>query len=207
MVDLRHLFQLCFLALLAFSLASCDDEDDEEIIEPADKISSGFEDDAEGWTIAGDAQGGSSVVASYSPFEGLDDSGYIYAEDDVTGGTWYFVAPSKFEGDQSEFFGGFLSYWLIQYSNLSDQFDNKDIIIKGAGTEIHYRYNSYPGLEWTEYVVNLSATAGWKNEAGDPASSEEIQAVLGDVEAIWIRGEFETGSDTGGLDQFEINKS
>tara|TARA_R110000868_G_scaffold408319_2_gene691276 strand:- start:3937 stop:4524 length:588 start_codon:yes stop_codon:yes gene_type:complete len=63
-------------------------------------ITSGFSEDADGWTIVGDAQGGSNIEASYSPFEGLDDSGYIYAEDRVTGGYWYFSAPEKFRGDK-----------------------------------------------------------------------------------------------------------
>ncbi len=32
----------------------------------------------------------------------------------------------------------------------------------------------------------------------------EIEALLSDVSGVWIRGEYQTGPDTGGLDRFQL---
>lgn len=188
------------ISVITFS--ACEEEEEQKEEGPD---SSEFFEDADGWTIAGDAQGGSNLEASYSPFEGLDNSGYIYADDDVAGGVWYFVAPDKFLGDQSEFIGGKLSFYLIQKSALSDQFKSKDVIIEGGNDqEIYYDHASYPDTTWTHYEIHLDSTAGWMNSSDTEASASEIQSVLSDVQRLWIRGEFETGPDTGGLDKFQF---
>lgn len=170
------------------------------------EITSGFTDDPDGWTIVGDAEGGSNVEASYSPFEGLDDSGYIYAEDKVTGGVWYFNAPSKYLGDRTDYYGGALSFWLIQDSRMRNQFNSKDVIIRGNGNEMAYYHEDFPGLDWTSFTVPIEVAGGWVNASGVALTQEEMEAILSDVTSIWVRGEFETGADTGGLDQFEMIK-
>ena len=143
--------------------------------------------------------------AAYSPFDGLDDSGYIYAEDDVTGGVWYFVAPAKYHGDMSAYADGTISFWLIQQSNMDDQFDSKDVILdNGDGEQIYHKHDNYPGLDWTSYTIALNESGNWMNGDDQPASMSEIEAVMSDVVSVWIRGEFQTGSDTGGLDQFQF---
>ncbi|NNF21374.1 MAG: hypothetical protein HKN67_05500 [Saprospiraceae bacterium] len=177
---------------------SCDDDDQDPEIEI-----SGFENDVDGWTITGDAQGGSNIEASYSPFNGLDNTGYIFAEDDVTGGVWYFSAPDKFLGDQSSLFGGDMSFWLIQDSAMSSQFESKDIILQGDGKEIYYLFDSYPGLAWTKYRVKVSSSSNWFNLSNQQATDSEIQSILSNITGLFIRGEYESGPDTGGLDQFE----
>lgn len=135
----------------------------------------------------------------------MDNSGYIFADDDVTGGVWYFVAPGKFMGDQSEFVGGNLDFYLIQKSALSDQFESKDVIIEGGDNqEIYYYHSSYPDTTWTHYEISLDTSAGWMNSSNTDASPSEIQSVLSDVQSLRIRGEFESGPDTGGLDKFQF---
>ncbi|GAA0878114.1 hypothetical protein GCM10009119_10820 [Algoriphagus jejuensis] len=168
------------------------------------KVSSDFAVDADGWKIIGDGQGGSNLFASYSPFKGLDDSGYIYAKDYVTGGVWYFLAPDKYSGDKSGFYGGEISFWLIQKSNMNNQFKSKDIILKGNGLEIFYYHDSFPGLDWTSYSVKLDESAAWYIETNKLASKDQIKSVLANITSVMIRGEFQTGADTGGLDQFEF---
>ncbi|MEF8851036.1 MAG: laminin B domain-containing protein [Haloarculaceae archaeon] len=42
---------------------------------------------------------------------------------------------------------------------------------------------------------------GWTNsETGEQATDTELGTVLANLERLWIRGEYRTGSDTGGLD-------
>ena len=199
----KLLLGIFVISVIAFS--ACEEEEEEQKEEGSD--SSDFIENADGWTITGDAQGGSNIEASYSPFEGLDNSGYIYADDDVAGGVWYFVAPDKFMGDQSEFVGGKLSFYLIQKSALSDQFKSKDVIIEGGNNqEIYYYHESYPDTTWTHYEISLNTSAGWMNSSNTDASASEIQSVLSNVQRLWIRGEFETGPDTGGMDKFQFIK-
>jgi hypothetical protein len=57
------------------------------------------------------------------------------------------------------------------------------------------------GAQWTSYSVPLSAS-GWKRDSltGAAATADDFTKVLGDLTALWIRGEFNTGPDTGFLD-------
>lgn len=63
-------------------------------------IKSDFATNTEGWTITGDAQGEFSDP-SYA-IEGGATDGYIFADDDVLGGVWYFTAPDTYNGNKNE---------------------------------------------------------------------------------------------------------
>ena len=67
-----------------------------------------FDADDEGWTVSGDAQGG-SVIPDYLA-EGGNPDGYISAKDNVTGGVWYWKAPDLYLGDVSGAYGHTLTY-------------------------------------------------------------------------------------------------
>ncbi|MEM9981893.1 MAG: laminin B domain-containing protein [Bacteroidota bacterium] len=191
---------------MLFLTFGCNNDDDDNV-EPEPVVEASFENDADGWTITGDAQGGSNLEASYSPFEGLDNSGYIFADDDVAGGTWYFSAPQKLLGDLSTYAEGTMSYWMIQESARNNQFESRDVIVENNDNVIYYKYEnveSFPDTTWTEYTLRINASDRWFNDENEPASNEEINAVLSNVTNLYIRGEFETGADTGGLDQFVL---
>lgn len=195
-----------YYVLLIFGLTafvSCEEDESQS----EGQNSSEFYDDVDGWTIAGDASGGSNIEAAYSPFEGLDNSGYIYAEDDVAGGVWYFVAPEKYLGDKSSFVGGSLSFWLIQESAMDDQFDSKDIILEGPNdSELYLEFDSYPDTTWTYYEISLDTSDLWLNQNEDTASMADLETVLSDLQQLWIRGEYQAGEDTGGLDNFQMTE-
>ncbi|WP_165806011.1 laminin B domain-containing protein [Marixanthomonas spongiae] len=168
-----------------------------------------FKENAEGWRITGDAQGG-YTEASYSPDGGVQD-GYIYADDNVQGGVWYFTAPETYHGDKNEFYGAKLSFSLFQDSDMSNQFENSDIIFKNGDTQITYVYSpdAYPGEDWTDYSVTISAGNGWligEYDSEVEATEADIKAVLANVTEFSIRGEFESGPDNGGLDNIIIDK-
>lgn len=168
-------------------------------------VSSSFDSGNEGWQVVGDAQGGSAVPTHHSK-GGVNNSGFISADDDVAGGTWYWSAPSEFLGDKSEFYGESLSFYLNQSSTTS-QFNNNDIIIEGENGEnntLIYDFgneSSHPGINWTHYQVQLDETDNWKiQKSGETPSQSKFKSIISNISRIWIRGEYVTGSDTGGLD-------
>ena len=198
---MKNLILALFLVFVTFGCCK------EEEVQPSETtVESGFENDADGWTIVGDAQGGSNLDASYSPFEGIDNSGYIFADDNVTGGTWYFSAPQKLLGNLSDYFEGTISFSLIQKSARRDQYENRDFVLEGNGSSVYYNHSSYPDTTWTPYSIRIDTRSNWFNESDEPASNSEIKNVLKNVTNLYIRGEFERGPDTGGLDQFVMKK-
>lgn len=158
-------------------------------------VSSTFDTDDEGWTVTGDAQGGSIVPDYHST--GGNPGGFISADDDVQGGTWYWKAPAKFRGNHLSAYGDTLSYDLRQTST-SNAFSNVEIHLRGGGISLTYE-TSHPGTTWTSYSIDLTELAGWLNGAAAP-SQAEMQQVLADITDLQIRGEFRSGADTGSLD-------
>lgn len=75
-------------------------------------VNTGFENDAAGWKIGGDAQGG-YIEPDYMKCGGVSN-GTIYAKDDVAGGVWYFADPSSYLSNKSNYFGTTLRYSLFQ---------------------------------------------------------------------------------------------
>ncbi len=201
---MKNLFRISAICLLSgFLLTACEKEEETKPI--AQEKPGQFLTNAEGWTIVGDAQGG-YVEASYSPDGGVTD-GYIYADDDVTGGVWYFAAPDSYHGDKSNYYGKILSYSIFQKSDRSNQFASDDIIFANGANQIVYVIANYPDTTWTDYTVKLSEEGFWMNDSynsGDTATEAEIKAVLSNVDKFWIRGEFESGPDSGGLDNVSI---
>jgi len=159
---------------------------------------------------------------THSP-SGGNPGGYLSVNDDVLNGVWYWFAPSNYLGNKSCHFGKHLKYDLKQ-TETSDQFATGDVWMVGTdGTTLVYfdqaNYdNSEPRTSWTSYLIKLDETAGWKIEPTntpfandtDPflsqwsqarlASDAEIRDVLTSLGALYIRGEFRDGPDTGSLD-------
>lgn len=164
-----------------------------------DSVMSTFDIDDEGWTVSGDAQG-SSVIPNYNASGGNPD-GYISAQDNVTGGVWYWKAPAKFLGDISSTYGNTVSFDLRQSSTAS-QFDAADVILEGGGLKLVFNTLNNPATDWTSYEVLLTESAGWKIETLDGVvpTVEQMNIVLSALTALYIRGEFVTGSDRGDLD-------
>lgn len=151
-----------------------------------------FESGAEGWSVSGDA-------AAKKP-TWISSGGFIRVVDGVLGQTLYREAPAKFEGRKADSYGGKLSFDLRQ-SERDIQFDEDDVILKGAGTTLVYDAKSNPGTRWTHYTVELSEGAGWKvSGSGKSASEQQIRAALSNLDRLAIRAEYRTGPDTDDLD-------
>jgi alkaline phosphatase D len=151
----------------------------------------------EGWTVVGDAQGGSSVP-THVPTGGVP-GGYLSADDDTTGGTWFWEAPDPYLGDRSGFYGGTLTYHLRQ-SATSSQFEAPEVVLGNGSLQLRYDA-THPGTEWTAYEVPLRATENWTVVgSGTVATEGQLRSVLADLDTLRIRGEYRSGSDTGDLD-------
>jgi cellobiose-specific phosphotransferase system component IIB len=165
-----------------------------------------FNKDNEGWKVMGDAQG-ESVVPDHFDKDG-NPGGYISASDDITGEVWYWSAPEKFLGNKSWAYGKILSFSLKQ-SSTDNQFDDSDVMLVGADMKIVFNTSRNPEKAWTDYSVPISEASGWTydNIHGDPVSRKDLKLILRDLTAIYIRGEYVTGEDTGGLDTVILHSS
>lgn len=202
--NLKVIMALAF-GLVLFTGCSSDDEKPPESNEPI--VKSLFEESAEGWKIVGDAQGG-YVEPTYFPDGGMI-GGYIYADDDVAGGVWFFAAPESYIGDKLEYYGATLNFSLFQDSYMSNQFEFDDIVFRNGELQITYVHGSanYPTKEWTSYAIPIKAGNGWllgDYDSDVMATETDMKEVLSNVTEFWIRGEFESGPDAGGLDKVEI---
>lgn len=166
-----------------------------------DPYRDGFATSDDGWRITADGQDAIWVAT------GGKTNGYLQASDRPAGNVWFFKTPVDFSGDYTAFFGGSLNYSLFQTS-LSSQFDDIDaklIATDGRELVIDLPADARPGLDWTDYTIALDSTGGWFDpDNGIAATNAEIDAVLAALDSIEIRGEYRTGSDTAGLDDFAL---
>lgn len=161
---------------------------------PGAVVTSTFDVDRDGWAFQADVREFFWVETGGNP------GGYLEAVDQTTGEIWYFLAPEKFVGDKSAFYGGSLAFELK--INAAGAINEPDIILEGGGLTLVFDTPNNPGVEWTGYGVALDDAAGWRVGAlgGALATEAEMRAVLGDLDRLLIRGEFRSGSDTGGID-------
>jgi hypothetical protein len=167
-------------------------------------ITSNFNLRDEGWTVYGDAQGGSSKP-TYRTTGGLANGPYLEATDNAQGGVWYWNAPPYFLGNLSGALGRSLTYYLRQ-SSLDNQFTAPDVILEGGGRRLLYMERYHPGMDWTPFVVPLRAQSGWHVDApdGPVPTTEMFRDTLTFLEALRIRGEYVTGPDVDGLDSVTL---
>jgi hypothetical protein len=158
-------------------------------------VISAFDSDSEGWWANGDVHGmaWSSTVGN--------PPGSFHAVDDATGDIWYFIAPSKFLGNKSSYYGQTLSYDINISARDGSDWGSPDILLTGNGLTLAW-YDAFPVPgQWSSYTVSLTETGGWLNLANSlPATQSEMLSVLSDIGSLWIRGEYLTGGDNAYLD-------
>ncbi len=199
---------VCSTALLwcalSAALVGCGSE---ETPSPADAAvgptasSSSFDKDNDGWKIVGDAKEAEAIFKS----TGGNPGGLIAGDDKVQGGIWYFKAPARYVGDKSSYVGRKLLFELTTTST-ANPFDAADVILIGAGKTIGYDASPDPSTTgWTKYSVPL-ANGGWRawdtqtKKWGAAVSEADFSAVMAGLTELRLRGEFNTGADTGSLD-------
>jgi hypothetical protein len=168
---------------------------------PALPVTSSFLQNDEGWTVVGDG----NLV--YSPTGGNPSStGYILAIDRVEGDVFYFNAPGKFLGNLSEAYGLLLTFDLLWHENSpGGDMEEDDIILAGGNRTLVSMLPQRPSNTWTSYAVRLDPSADWIHRVSrEPASAADIQAVLGSLQQLRIRGEFRWGAEQGSLDNVRL---
>ena len=158
-----------------------------------------FDASAEGWLVAGDT----GTAAAGFQSDGSGSGGYIFGDDEALGETWYFRAPDTVLSQLPAAEGGMLSYRLKQ-SSAQEGFLDDDIVIVGPAGRLSYRFEHAPGTGWTDFSVRLSASEDWRWNWNARATEEQIRSVLRDPSRLEIRGEYQTGPDVGGLDDFVL---
>jgi hypothetical protein len=204
------------LSILAVA-AACSSGGTKTAVPPGMHGSSGFETNADGWTITGDAQT-SHVEPDYNG-QGGNPDGLISAVDDVTGGVWYFQAPAKYLGDASATYGRYLDFDL-KTNAISSPFDSFDVVLAGSGMTLGFDVPNNPVVDaWTSFRVKLDETAGWRitQTVSESAfagfatlpvpTADQMKAVLGNLTQLLIRGEFQDGADTGYLDNVRFGSA
>jgi alkaline phosphatase D len=154
-----------------------------------------FETSTEGWRIAADTV---DVDPTYRA-EGGVPGGYIAGTDEAAGETWYFSAPASLLALLPSAEGGVLRFSLKQ-SETTGSYVDDDVVIQGPAGRLSYRFASAPGVEWREFAVPLTASAGWRWNWNEDATDAQMQSVLRHPTHLQIRGEFVTGPDEGALD-------
>ena len=134
--------------------------------------------------------------------------GYIEASDISAQSLWFFSAPASYRGDLGAAYGGVLSYALTTSSARGAlQTPYADVqILGGNGVLLSYDGDFHPGTSWTSFEVPLVANGLWKLGAidGPAASAVDMLAVLADVRALRIRGDYQQAIETTGLDSVAL---
>jgi hypothetical protein len=178
---------------------------------PLAMVSSAFDADIEGWLVAGDAQ----VEGSEPVFDrkGGNPGGLISARDDEKGGVYYFLASDRYLGDVSDAYGRLLTFDL-KTTSAAAPFPAYGVMLAGGGVTVvsMLPHDPVPAGAWVSYTLPLDRSGGWKlvastdiaaealfDDAPEPTDSQ-LRSVLGALELLRIRGEFNDGPDEGSLD-------
>lgn len=165
---------------------------------------SGFSSDAEGWSVSDFPDFGpyNTPTGTFSVTwvgSGGNPGGFI-SSGDVSGATFWFAAPSIFLGDQSATFGSFLRYDIQTPIPAPGEPYNPplegDVVLIGEGLTLIAQSGVQPGLtSWSSFSVSLSDTTAWHvgTMSGALATNGQIEAVLGNLDSLLIRGEYVSG--------------
>ncbi len=159
-----------------------------------------FNSDTEGWTTTGTngsytmPPSGSGPVALVSGPTGL----CIYTDDYF--GETFFQAPSSFLGNRSAYFG--TNFEFDTFVTYTDSQNYPTMIIMGAGNVGLWNVQPFPPVgAWLHKSIPLVG-ASFRKESwnGPQATDADVQAVLGNVTAILVLAEWNSGGDATYLD-------
>ena len=165
---------------------------------------SSFDVDSEGWI----AQNGATSFQWMAT--GGESGGFVRATDASGGLVWSFSAPVAYLGDQGAAYGGSLSFFLRALPQANPfELNYPDVKLVGATMTLAIDAGPSPGSGWTAYNVPLVANGQWRIDSldGPAASAADLQAVLGSLSAVRIRGEFSNSVDVGGLDSVMLSSA
>lgn len=182
----------CLVGLLVAVLAGCS----RVRIQPQPQPNSNnFDTDLQGWRVSDLGIGRFSATGGHP-------GGYLAGEDRTTG-DWYYIASPAFLDEVRGGYGKTLRFDLKQSAIDSVYSVPDDVILTDGRTTLTFDNAYSPARTWTYYAVRLDELSGWK-KGKSAATQAEIRAVLQNLTALWIRGEFRGGPDQGGLDNVAV---
>lgn len=168
-----------------------------------------FETDAMGWGTFSDATG-----FMWDGTIGNNGLGAIRARDVVSGDIWFFDAPQADLGSMGGLYNNSISYDILGITgNHSIGGNLADVILTGGGISIGINFGVQPvNGQWVSASVLVSEAADWKissSFAGSglsatDATMADIQTVLGNMDGLYIRGEYTNGGDATALDNVDF---
>jgi hypothetical protein len=163
------------------------------------QVESSFDSDPEGWTT------GENGTAATHQSTGGRPGGYIRAESG--GEAWYWQAPSAVTNSfSSDVYNGALYFELTQDPS-STPFSGEDVtgvVLQGANHRLEYALPNPPDENWTPYRIPLRPSAGWVDGDGNVPTVSALKAVLGNLQALRIRGGFWDSGGPTGLDNVRL---
>lgn len=173
-----------------------------------------FNGDAEGWVVVDFPSTSSQYISpskdQFDPVHfasGGVNGGYISFLD-LSNDSFFFSAPARFVGDWSDYFGGQLHYAqkVTAPAGFGAWRGDPDVVLVSNGRALVFQHPDNPGSDWTPFTVALNGN-GWHYDVpgGAPVSASDFQQALGNVSALYLRGEYIAGVvETTGLDNVAI---
>ena len=182
-------------------------------------IVSTFDTDADGWTaelLSSTNHNNPPINKGPAPLydytSGGNPGGYIgsFDIDDVT--EPHFVAPAKYLGNKSAYFGGVISFDIKD--NLYPTEGNYDEVeLIGNGHTLFYdnwspNFIPYPANTWTNWVIPLAPAPGWRLDSYDTnaplATAADFLLVLSNLQELNVSIDLASGDDYGCMDNFRL---
>lgn len=168
-----------------------------------------FDADADGWTAL-DSNTGSTPAYQAA---GGNPGGFIQVFDGVGGTATFYVAPAKFLGDKSAYYGGTLQFDL--QVSVAPNSSTAGVRLSGGGITLVKLLTPEFALPpvapaWATYTFRLDESVAWRvtSTTGPLATAAQIQTVLTNLTELAINGEYSTaGADGGGLDNVSLIES
>ncbi len=183
------------------------------VASPAGATESTFDAGAEGWSIV-ELPGPpyDAVVTEFAPVwePGAGNPGGAIRTTDLNGNLFMFSAPAAYLGDQSAALGSSLRYDLLfEDDGLPPGSFHPDLVLHGAGLTLAVDGFTDPPAQtgaWTSFDVCLGTAAGWRiGDADGPlATEQQILDWLGDLQGLFIRGDYWAGAETTRLDNVRL---
>jgi hypothetical protein len=151
-----------------------------------------FESGADGWTTWDEQP--PHWPARWAGAGGNPGGAVQFNESKGDGATSFWVAPDSFVGQLSNAYGGTIEFDL-RTSDASNQYVDSDLVLSGAGVELHYAFGQLPNSSWRRYRVELNETGGWRlGSVQGPAVGRDLMLnALARPQGLRIRGEYHDG--------------
>ncbi|HEY1683857.1 MAG TPA: laminin B domain-containing protein [Tepidisphaeraceae bacterium] len=179
--------------------------------------SSTFDTNVDGWAaldISGTSPTGAvpPVDATYSVdyhATGGNPGGYI-SETDQSTGTYYYNAPSKFLGDQSSAENGTLSFDIMDTegsNSLGLNTAESPVILVGTTESLYLPDEtsmSTTAFETLSFTLAPGNHFTVNSQGGTAATAADFASVLGNLQAVYILGDYYDNTETSSLDNVAL---